>query len=239
MARDIRSLELSYQDPNGQTDSVIIDKYPDRCPVCENGIEAKFFGAWGKSYSDYGRGHLVQAVFGCPHLDCQTVFIAYYASAPGSRSFGSDDYVFLKNTFVRPYFKPEKFDKEIEQLSPNFVKIYTQAKIAEEMGLDLICGPGYRKALEFLIKDFLISAKSKGSKYVKSHQLGWLIAKDIDSEKIKITSHLAKDLGNDETHYERKIQNLTLEDMKKLITLTSHWITDEMLTDGYKSKIKK
>lgn len=154
MARDTRSFELSYQDINGQTDSVIIDKYPDTCPVCEHGIEAKQLGAWGQSYSDYGSGHLVQAVFRCPRIDCQVVFIAYYASFPGSRSYGSNDYVFLKNSFVRHYFKPEQFDREIEELSPNFVKIYTQTKIAEEMGLDLICGPGYRKALEFLIKDF-------------------------------------------------------------------------------------
>lgn len=238
MARDTRSLELTYQDLNGQTDSVIIDKYPDRCPVCENGIEAKFFGAWGKSYSDYGKGHLVQAVFRCPRLDCQTVFIAYYASFPGA-SYGSDNYVFLKNTFVRPYFKPEEFDEEIVTLSPDFVAIYTQAKIAEEMGLDLICGPGYRKALEFLIKDFLIKTKSKNVDYVKNHGLGWLIANDIDSEKIKITSGLAKDLGNDETHYEKKIEKLTIEDMKKLIKLTSHWITDEILTEGYKGKLTK
>ncbi|OGG11088.1 hypothetical protein A2Z00_01710 [Candidatus Gottesmanbacteria bacterium RBG_13_45_10] len=163
--------------------------------------------------------------------------MAYYASSPGSRSYGSDNYVFLKNSFVRPYFKPEQFDKEIEELSPDFVKICTQAKIAEEMELDLICGPGYRKALEFLIKDFLIKAKGKESKYVKDHKLGWLIANDIDSEKIKITSGLAKDLGNDETHYEKKIGVLTIEDMKKLIILTSHWITDEILTDGYKGKV--
>lgn len=239
MARDTRTLELPYLDLNGQTDSVTIDKYPDRCPVCENGIEAKFFGACGKSYSDYGRGHLVQAVFICPRLDCQTVFIAYYASFPGGRSYGPDEYVFLKNTFIRPYFKPENFDKEIEDLSPDFVTIFTQARMAEDSGFNLICGPGYRKALEFLIKDFLIKAKAKNEKYVKDHQLGWLIAHDVDSEKIKITSGLAKDLGNDETHYEKKIETLGMEDMKKLITLTSHWITDEILTEGYKGKITK
>lgn len=236
MAKDIRSFKLDYLDLNGQTDSVIIDKYPDRCPVCENGIEAKFFGAYGKSYSNYRSGHSVQAIFSCPRLDCQTVFIAYYASFYGSRSYSPDDYVFLQNAFIRPYFKPEEFEEEIKTLSQNFVEIYTQAKTAEEMGLVLICGPGYRKALEFLIKDFLIKAKSKKATYVKNHKLGWLIAKDVDSEKIRITSGLAKDFGNDETHYEKRIEKLTIEDMKKLIKLTWHWITDEILTEGYKDK---
>jgi len=236
MARATRSFELQYEDLNGQTDSVIIDKYPDMCPVCENGIETKLFGAYGKSYSDYGRGHLVQAFFGCPRKDCQAIFIAYYTSPPGVGPYGSEQYVFLRNTYVRPYFKPEEFDEEIKTLSPEFITIYTQAKIAEEMGLDLVCGPGYRKSLEFLIKDFLIKAKSKKEDYVKACGLGWLIANDIDSEKIKVTSGLAKELGNDETHYEKKIEELTLEDMKKLIKITTHWITDEILTEGYKQK---
>src|SRR4030043_1008787 len=236
MVKNIRSLEMKYEDLNGQTSLVIIDKYPDKCPVCGNGIESEFLGSYGKIFRDYRKGHLVQAVFRCPLLECQAVFIACYTSPTGISPIGSDHYVYLKSTYVYPYSKVEEFDEEIEKLSPNFVKIYTQAKMTEDIGLDLVCGPGYRKALEFLIKDFLVEEKLKSKKYVKEHKLGFLIAKDIDSQKIQLTAGLAKDLGNDETHYEKRIDELTLEDMKKLIKLTTHWITDEILTEDYKKK---
>lgn len=49
------------------------------------------------------------------------------------------------------------FSQEIKDLSPNFVKIYHQAEQAENTGLSDICGLGYRKALEFLVKDYAIA----------------------------------------------------------------------------------
>jgi hypothetical protein len=233
--REIKSFEIKYTDINGNVDIVVIDKYPDTCPVCKVGVEAKPIHAYGKSFSDYREGHMVQFVFQCPRLDCQAVFIAYYLT-PDGVGYRSNNYVFLKRSFVQPYFKLEEFEKEIKTLSPDFVEIYTQAKLSEETGLNLICGSGYRKALEFLIKDFLIKYTKKDSEYVKGHKLGWLIAKDVSYERIKITANLAKDLGNDETHYEKKVEELNIEDMKKLIVLTCHWITDVILTDGYNSK---
>ena len=33
----------------------------------------------------------------------------------------------------------------------------SQAETAEKYGLTLVCGPGYRKALEFLIKDYVLA----------------------------------------------------------------------------------
>ncbi len=37
-------------------------------------------------------------------------------------------------------------------------------------------------------------------------------------------------LGNDETHYVRKWEGKDLEDLKRLISLTIHWIEMEKLT---------
>lgn len=48
----------------------------------------------------------------------------------------------------------KEFDSEIQEISPSFVKIYNQALAAEELNLSEIAGMGYRKSLEFLIKDF-------------------------------------------------------------------------------------
>jgi hypothetical protein len=40
--------------------------------------------------------------------------------------------------------------------SGDFLEIYRHAAFAEGDALDQICGPGYRKALEFLIKDYIV-----------------------------------------------------------------------------------
>lgn len=237
MAHNTKSLELHFKDSNDHDNAVIIDKYPDQCPVCEHGIEAKFIDAFGKTDIDRN-GHYIQTIFQCPRLDCQTIFIAYYTSANFSpRNYS--EFVFLRRCYIPTYFEEEKFDEEIEKLSPSFIKIFSQAKIADEVGLDLISGAGYRKALEFLLKDYLITIKPSDKDEVTVHTIGWLIANKICSEKIKISAGLAKDIGNDEVHYQRKIEELSLEDLKKLVRLTTHWISDEIITNQYKNRLEK
>ena len=53
--------------------------------------------------------------------------------------------------------KSKSFSTIIKDISPSFDSIYNQAFCAEQLSLDQICGVGYRKALEFLIKDYQIS----------------------------------------------------------------------------------
>jgi len=53
------------------------------------------------------------------------------------------------------------FPKEVEKYSRNFTIIYNQAFTAEINRLTEICGLGYRKAFEFLIKDYLIKKNPK------------------------------------------------------------------------------
>jgi hypothetical protein len=126
----------------------------------------------------------------------------------------------------------------ISVISPDFCKIYEQADKAERHGLVLVAGPGYRKALEFLIKDYIISQfteedadkKAAHKTRVEKQQLGPCIQEYIKSEQIKEISKRAAWLGNDETHYIRKWEGKDLEDLKKLISLTLHWIEIEKLT---------
>lgn len=232
MSRRLDSRELRFKDIKGHENAVIIDAEPDNCPICDHGIEAIFIDAYGKADDTWG--HYVQSMYRCPRVECQAIFTAYYTSAGGYRSsYGSSEYVFLRKTFIRPYFEEEKFDEEIAAVSSKFVDIYTQANRAESMGLVDICGAGYRRSLEFLIKDFLKLTLSEKTKEIDTHSLGYSIYNYVDSNKIKTTAGLAKDLGNDETHYIRQIEGLGLDDMKKLIRITTHWIVDELLTEKY------
>jgi hypothetical protein len=52
----------------------------------------------------------------------------------------------------------------------------------------------------------------------------------VKSEQIKEIAKRAAWLGNDETHYVRKWEDKDLKDLKKLISLTLHWIEVETLT---------
>lgn len=233
MVKKLGSQELIYKDSNDHEGAVHIDKEPDVCPVCDRGIEPLWIDAYG--FTREVQGHYVQSIYKCPRLDCQAVFISFYTSAQSHNRRTGSGYVFLRNTQVVPYIEIEKFSDEIEELSEMFVKIYTQAKTAEDMGLDEVCGAGYRKALEFLVKDYVIATDPESEKEVKELSLGLVIANKIDDEKIRTTAGLAKDKGNDEIHYIKKMEKLSLKDMKKLIRLTTNWIANELLYNNYAS----
>ena len=79
----------------------------------------------------------------------------------------------------------KEFDERILKMSPRFVEIYNQSQKAEQSELTEICGMGYRKALECLIKDYLLNVKKMGEEEVLSMQLGACIANKVDNPLIK------------------------------------------------------
>ena len=56
--------------------------------------------------------------------------------------------------------KANALPDELKAISQDFCDIYVEADKAEQLGLKLVCGPGYRKALEFLMKDYLTSQQT-------------------------------------------------------------------------------
>lgn len=118
------------------------------------------------------------------------------------------------------------WDPIIHTISPEFVKIYNQANAAESSGLDQISGVGYRKALEFLIKDYLISLTTDKNKIkeIKKKFLGKCINEDIDNHQLQTVASRAAWLGNDQTHYEQRFNDKDISDLKRMIRLTVHWI---------------
>lgn len=98
--------------------------------------------------------------------------------------------------------------------------------------MDEICGGGYRKALEFLIKDYLSKdLNEEESKQIKLKTLGNCIKDNIDNDQIKSMAQRAAWLGNDEIHYERKWEDKDLQDLKKFIDATIYWIEMVVLTE--------
>ena len=168
----------------------------------------------------------------CPSPECGKSFISYY------KKDGSEIYKYLDKVSQGNIARVE-FSKEITDISSQFVNIYNQAFSAEQMGLADICGMGYRKALEFLIKDFLCKKNTSDVSNIKKDFLGNCIQKYVEKQKIKLAAERAVWLGNDETHYERKWITKDLNDLKRLIQLTIHWIEMEILSEGLESDMPK
>jgi hypothetical protein len=126
--------------------------------------------------------------------------------------------------------KEKSFEKIISDVSPQFAPIYNQALKAEQSGLDQICGPGYRKALEFLVKDYAKAKNNTDANKIESVQLGPCIQQYIDHASVKAIAERATWLGNDETHYIRRWETKDVHDLKALIDLTVHWISVDLLS---------
>ncbi len=218
-------MNLQIIDKEGATRGVNIDHRPDECPVCHHSIDPvnHYFAFYNAQ--NWDKADCLQLVYRCPRLACQKVFISNFK--PFDQGCSSFRY-----SSSQPVTKTERnFGQVIMDISTNFCLIYNQAYQAEQDGLLEICGVGYRKALEFLIKDYLIKKLPAEKATIEKKYLGNCIEDHIGNENIKTVAKRAVWLGNDETHYLRKWEGKDLQDLKKLIDLTIHWFEMEKLTE--------
>ena len=205
---------------------------PDVCPRCRYSIQVHTWGR-GVWWVDPGgaRPSFLELVFRCPReKDCGRLYLAQFDA---TNSFlGSADAVYWKFSRFAPVEEKREFEANITRLSPKFEAIYNEAFQAETAGLSLLCGAGYRKALEFLVKDYLKSIPENAEKKpeIEASPLSACIKSFVNDPKIKATAIRAAWLGNDETHYIRKWEEKDLSDLKKLIDLSLYWVSSEILT---------
>lgn len=122
--------------------------------------------------------------------------------------------------------------ENIEKVSPQFVEIYTQATQAESEKLDQIAGVGYRKATEFLIKDYAIRNNSPDEDKIKSMFLGVVINEYLnDFPKLQSLAKASTWIGNDETHYVRRHEDKDINDMKAFILSAAQFIAADYDAD--------
>lgn len=177
-------------------------------------------------------------LFTCPRHECNESFLAYYYCNGTFR--GANDYQeFVLRSIAPSDPVAEKFEENIKIISPLFDTIYNQALYAQQKGLDHICGPGYRKALEFLIKDYLIKNSPERKTEIIKARLNPCISNYVSEPNIKACAERAIWLGNDETHYERSWTTKDVNDLKILIQLTVNWINTEFLTQQYMEEMPK
>lgn len=205
------------------TGQVKVQGAPNMCPFCHNTITPVYLYGHQIGYS------VLEMILVCPNQTCTRSFIAFY------ENMGSY-FTFQHNTTIGKII-PKNFNQAILDVSDTFSVIYNQAFAAEQYGLLEICGVGYRKALEFLIKDYAIFNNLDKKDTIEKKLLGQCITEFVKDSRIISVAKRAVWLGNDETHYIRKWEGKTLEDLKKLIELTVHWIEMESLTISFESEM--
>jgi hypothetical protein len=198
-----------------------IDGHPSQCPFCHHSIMPNIIYA-------HADERMLEVFMDCPN--CNRAFIGYYEHQHGGKYY-------YNGTTTQGRIITKKFSETIKKISESFVTIYNQSFAAEQQALNEICGVGYRKALEFLIKDYLIIKDPKEKEKVEKIFLSNCIEKYVSDVNIKSVSKRAAWLGNDETHYIRKWEGKNLQDLKKLIDLTVHWIEMEDLTKSFESEM--
>lgn len=195
------------------------------CPICNYKISPKYID---------GYAHMIKSSFSlyCECPSCGKPFIAYYKNLINEGTSSYPNY-FAKNIeYLAPIFpNVRNFDKRIAELSPYFVETYNQSLSAESYNLNQIAGMGYRKALEFLIKDYCILKNPDSKSDILNMFLGNCINTYIDDSKIKSLTKLSVWLGNDETHYIRKFENKDINDLKRFIDTTVYFVLYNLNAD--------
>lgn len=192
---------------------------PDTCPECHQNIYPIVKNSFAPNNSDK---HYV--FFACPSSICAVGYTYEF------QKFNQTDYIFKR--FICGTVETRNFSNHITGLSNNFCKIFREAEAAEKLNLKEICGVGYRKSLEFLIKDYLISINTERTEQIQKSLLGKCINDYVSNDNIKNTAKRAAWLGNDQTHYVKIWEEKDLKDLKLLIDLTVHWIEMELITKG-------
>lgn len=199
----------------------------DECPLCGFGIKPVILNSFyvSKNQNQNGFYCTPYVLHLCPK--CHGIFLVEYATQP--IFFGpASSPVFPQIARISPTIhRQANFSDEIASLSPAFVETYTQSSVAESEKLFQICGIGYRKALEFLVKDYLCHIHPEDSEKIQSEFLGSSIQR-INDQRIKVLAERSTWIGNDETHYVRKQEDLGVEDMKRFIKAMLTYIESEL-----------
>ncbi|KAB2877410.1 DUF4145 domain-containing protein [bacterium] len=196
---------------------------PNICPRCQQHVDIQ------TSQCITLKDTLGQAVFLCVNHKCNSYFIAYYDMT----QLNGNELIKV----VPEALRSDEFSTTIKSLSPTFIHIYSQAQNAKQLGLNHIFGPGFRKAFEFLIKDYAKSTipdnDSKEIPQIEQSFSGEVVNNYISDPRIQQLAKRALWLGNDETHYLRIWTEHDADDLLALIKLTIYYIESDILAKEY------
>jgi hypothetical protein len=219
---------------NRSNANVEIDEF---CPHCKMPMSPKFIYAIASDLYDVEKNS-VCVLLQCSRSSCQKFFALEFPFLKrNGNSFIEHVYPAVKYTYS-PHLE-NTLPPNLNEAFPDFKKIYDQALEAESMGLDEIAGVGYRKAIEFLIKRYVINQHPEKSHDIESKFLGRVIQDDLeDMSKIQDLAKAAVWIGNDETHFTRIHEDKDLRDMKGFLEAAALFISANLKADEAKDFTK-
>lgn len=147
---------------------------------------------------------------GCGHR--HYILLFGWPQKPEQRQTGDEE------CFVYPSPSSEyPHADDLAEVSPRFTKIWSQACEAEHRGMDEISGPGFRKALEILVKDYLVWRDEDDDHEATVRESLSASIKRIGDADIQKYAERAAWLGNDHVHYEPKHVAHDIGSLKMLI----------------------
>lgn len=217
----MKKISLHFRDTG--TISINVN-YPEYCPHCGKNISPERIQVSNSEDSYHNGSARFVVTFRCSRGECKRYFAIEYSTNMNSEA-----------RIVDYYYRPPievKLPENIEKVSSVFVEIYSQATVAEQERLDQIAGVGYRKAAEFLIKDYVISKNPEDSENIKRILLGKVISDYLsDFPKLQALARSVAWIGNDETHYIRRHNDKDLQDLKRFILAAAQFIAADYDAD--------
>ncbi|MEX2784481.1 hypothetical protein AB3331_04755 [Streptococcus sp. H49] len=185
----------------------------DTCKICNN-ITSPVVINDVTGEVEYGHYRLALTRF-C--LQCKHYFIDEFDVEVVS-GLGNESIEKITLQDVKPELPSDiPISDNIALISPIGKDIYLQALKAEQEKLDHIAGIGFRKALEFFVKDLVIALEPDNKDKVINMQLKQVIETYVDYEDLKTFSLASAYVGNDESHYFRKHSDKDLQHLKKYL----------------------
>ena len=130
----------------------------------------------------------------------------------GNQSQGKE----TKLVFSYPIAKALPIEAQnLKSISPDFVEIYSQAMEAKALGLTHLVGPALRKAIEFLVKDYLLMIEAMGEESLEKTSLRNCINTHLNNEDLIAVMDGAVAIGNDEIHW----TDYDVEDMESFANI--------------------
>ena len=202
---------------------------PNICPNCGTGMRPTY-----STCTVFEETPEIGITFLCP--ECRKLSFVVFTIMVQKPSvwvadLSPEDKIFSKRVALYPtkYIKPQIPD-DMKKYFPDFYEIYAQANIAENRNLHQITGMAYRKALEYLVKQYLIEKKPDEKSKILVETLGQSISR-LDYPIIKNLARAASWIGNDETHIIRKYPDKDINDMKRFINSLCHLILAEKVAE--------
>lgn len=196
-------------------------KFSELCPHCSHSIHPELISWSGECFTLDELPNFINTILECPHCKKQ------YFEILQSTNYRSLDKPVYHSIKVYPVPTPIiNLPSGVLTDYPKFHKIYLEAAIAENNNLFEICGMGYRKALEALVKQYAIELFPDEEETIHGELLLPTI-KRLNSPKITTLATAAAWLGNDHAHLITKHPEYDLEQLKSFINALCQFIQSE------------